>query len=546
MITTAGRLSSAFVLMVAILFGTPSLAADIAVNAGCTLADAIAAANTDESVGGCQAGEGADVVTLSADITLEAELPRINTEITVEGGGFSISGALAHRVFYVEVSGNLSIEQLTLVDGRSGPENAPGLWSGKGGAIYNEGKLNITDSVFSQNEAGMGGAISNRGVTSVNGSKFLENSAYAGPGAIENLAGAKLNVRESQFLKNDGHAGGAIANLGSLLLTDSLLELNRADFGGAIHSTGVSIIQRSNITFNFAEDGGAIINFGEQTIVDSLVIRNFTVQDGGAVINSDKLNIVRSVFKGNIAGAGGHTVASGESTETHRNYHPYVTGVGGAVYNREEGDLIVSESSFTENAAGVGGAIFNIGALMVTSSAFSGNGADKVGGALYSRGLLSIRNSSFIGNSATEGGGLVLPGSEVYASESALTHLTILGNSAEIGGGVHVESSSHAPVNVHNSILADNVGGDCAGGLSHSQGNFIKDGSCDAEISGDPMVGDLVQPEDGSPPYYPLLPGSPAIDVAMSDHCPDSDQIGTARPQGVGCDIGAIEYVPEE
>ena len=91
-----------------------------------------------------------------------------------------------------------------------------------------------------------------------------------------------------------------------------------------------------------------------------------------------------------------------------------------------------------------------------------------------------------------------MPGSEVYASESALKHLTILGNSAEIGGGVHVESSSHAPVNVHNSILADNVGGDCAGGLSHSQGNFIKDGSCDAEISGDPMVGDLVQPEDGS------------------------------------------------
>ena len=59
------------------------------------------------------------------------------------------------------------------------------------------------------------------------------------------------------------------------------------------------------------------------------------------------------------------------------------------------------------------------------------------------------------------------------------------------------------------------------------------------------MLGDLVEPEDGSPAYFLLLPGSPAIDAANSDYCPATDQIGTPRPQGDGCDIGAIEFIPE-
>ncbi len=546
MVVTASRFASAFVLLGLLLAAAPSLAADIVVDADCALADAITAANRDEAFGGCVAGDGADVITLSADVTLESELPHITTEMTIEGGGYSISGALVYRIFYVEASGTLTIEQLTLVDGRSGPENAPGLWSGEGGAIYNEGKLNVTDSVFSQNVAGIGGAIRNGGKLTVISSTFVENSSYAGPGAIENLAGAELNVRESRFLNNDGHAGGAIANLGALLLTDSLLELNKAGFGGAIHSIGESIIQRSAITFNFAEDGGAIINSGEQTIANSLFIRNSSVQDGGAIINSEKLNVVRSVFEANIAGAGGHIVAYGESTETDRNYHPYVTGAGGAIYNKKDGELIVSESSFTENAAGIGGAIVNVGGLRVMSTAFNANGADKRGGAIINLGQLSLDSSSFVSNSAAEGGGMLLFDNGSESSVATLSHLTLIANSAETGGGILVDAFPIATVHLYSSILADNVGSDCMGGLSQSQGNLIKDGSCDAKLSGDPMLGNLVQPEDGSPAYFPLMADSPAIDAALTDYCPETDQIGTARPQGEACDIGAIEYVHEE
>ncbi len=41
-----------------------------------------------------------------------------------------------------------------------------------------------------------------------------------------------------------------------------------------------------------------------------------------------------------------------------------------------------------------------------------------------------------------------------------------------------------------------------------------------------------------------LLPGSPALDSALASACPATDQRGVPRPQGAGCDLGALEYAP--
>lgn len=39
-----------------------------------------------------------------------------------------------------------------------------------------------------------------------------------------------------------------------------------------------------------------------------------------------------------------------------------------------------------------------------------------------------------------------------------------------------------------------------------------------------------------------LLLALPAC-AADDDCCPETNQIGAARPQGAGCDIGAVEFV---
>ena len=163
-----------------------------------------------------------------------------------------------------------------------------------------------------------------------------------------------------------------------------------------------------------------------------------------------------------------------------------------------------------------GGAIYNWEELSITNSSFSENSTDAAGGAIYNdEGTLSITNSSFSDNSAEHGGAIV-----------------------------NVEDGT---LSIINSIIAVRGGENVClsiGELKRNINNFIQDGSCSPDFSGDPMLGELVEPEDGSPAYFPLLAGSPAIDAAdVDDYCPATDQIGTERPQGAGCDIGAIEYV---
>src|SRR5215831_10303497 len=82
--------------------GQPSArAATITVNNGCTLVDAITAANTDTATGGCAAGRGEDTIVLPAgsqqiltDISNSAYgptgLPVINSKITIAGNRSTI------------------------------------------------------------------------------------------------------------------------------------------------------------------------------------------------------------------------------------------------------------------------------------------------------------------------------------------------------------------------------------------------------------------------------------------------------------------------
>ncbi len=146
----------------------------------------------------------------------------------------------------------------------------------------------------------------------------------------------------------------------------------------------------------------------------------------------------------------------------------------------------------------------------------------------------------FSANLASQNGG----GIGLFASEYnqvLLAYATLSNNSAKYGGGLYVGSGSI--LNLYNSIVTSSNGQDCFGRLAYDIGNLIADGSCFATLTGDPMLGDIVEPGDGSPPYFPLLEGSPAIDAADYEYCPDTDIIGTPRPQGDGCDIGAYEYI---
>ena len=123
------------VIMTATLLVYPSLEAATIVADGttCTLVDAITSANTDTATGGCTAGSGADVIELTADVTLIAVdnttdgdngLPSIATEIEVKGVGASLpraivrdSGAPDFRIFHVASGGSLVLDTVGISGG---------------------------------------------------------------------------------------------------------------------------------------------------------------------------------------------------------------------------------------------------------------------------------------------------------------------------------------------------------------------------------------------------------------------------------------------
>ena len=374
----------------------------LTVGGRCTLADAITAANEDRAVGGCSAGNGADTILLSADVTLSAALPIIYSEITIEGGGYAISGDDRFRILDVTASGDVTIKNLTLRNGSvngfspicDGEKRDSVAW---GGAICNLGKLRIIDSEFTKNVAlWRGGAIYSDGDLHVTGSVFRENTADARGGAIRSEG--KLTVIDSEFISNSAveGQGGAISGGNALQVTGNLFNNNKAEFGGAVYYEGYQGSSRdfkvtdSVFSGNFANMyGGAIVAAGGDTVVrDSKFNGNATGGNGGAIVSYDEIIVTSSQFNDNSADE-----------------------YGGAIVSYDE--IIVTSSQFNDNSADeYGGAIaINFGSeLKIRSSEFSGNTVGQTGGALHSNGMLDVQISDFTANSAGESGGAVFVG----------------------------------------------------------------------------------------------------------------------------------------
>jgi len=162
------------------------------------------------------------------------------------------------------------------------------------------------------------------------------------------------------------------------------------------------------------------------------------------------------------------------------------------------------------------------------------------GSGLHNHGTVTLTNVTFTGNTVanldpanpTSGKG----GAIWNAGSMTLINVTIAENSAAVSGaGI----GGNAPT-IINTIVANNSPDNCSVAITTGSNNLQFPGTtCGATIpTVDPMLGPLT----GG--VYPLLAGSPAIDTGTNTGCPPTDELGTARPQGAACDIGAFEFVP--
>lgn len=278
------------------------------------------------------------------------------------------------------------------------------------------------------------------------------------------------------------------------------------------------------------ENGGAIaVRNAAVKLVNSVVSDSGAKALGGGIyaIDSD-LSLVGSAVTGNATGALTQPEPMAETGDS-----------GGEDSGDSENNEKTAQTAQTEPAEPItwdtsGGGIYFKGegkSLVIERSGLDSNRSPNLGGGLYiAAGKATINNTTISGNSAGEGGALY------NAGDSRLKHVTAVFNSAAETGGI-VDS---ATLQLYNSILADNEGGDCAGTLNGLIGNLIRDLSCGHDgLSADPALLLL----GGSPAYYLPQLGSPALDGASADHCLPTDQRGIIRAPET-CDIGAAEYEP--
>lgn len=174
-------------------------------------------------------------------------------------------------------------------------------------------------------------------------------------------------------------------------------------------------------------------------------------------------------------------------------------------------DAIISNAN---SAANNGGAIRNVGTVMIDGAKFNSNSTTQRGGAIYSTGNLTISNSSFTGNTATVanpgwqyGGGAIQQDSgsltidnsnfngnitnsrggaiHILRNNVTISNSTFTGNKAgnRGAGGAIALTSSNAAATIKNSTITDNSAG--VGGAIFNEGNLtiVADGT-DSQISG--------------------------------------------------------------
>lgn len=346
------------------------------------------------------------------------------------------------------------------------------------------------------------GAIENLGTALLSGVTFSDNTSTNKGGAILNRS--ILNVVKCTFRKNKAMSGGGAiwSEGGAVDVQESIFDQNQNQ-GGTSTPGG----------------GGAIGSLaGTLTIAKCTFTDNSTAAVGGALLNSANASVKESTFAGNEASS------------------------GGAIFNG--GSLAVDLCTLSGNQAVHGGGIAHVGALLViTASTLNGNAAIENGGGVHATGSAAYTNNTLSGNQAGSlGGGLFH-----FGGTAVMRFTTIAGNFAIAGAGAYKDSGG--TLSLQNTLLANNVNGNCDGTMPTSLGNNLSsDTNCSTftqpgdQQNVDAKLGPLANNGGPTKTHLPQA-GSPAIEAAVMLAGVAKDQRGVNRPQPAGGkpDIGSVE-----
>ncbi len=210
--------------------------------------------------------------TITTPATATDGLPVVTGDVALVGGPATTirrdpAIAALFRVLEVSAGGTLRVRNIAILNGNNG---------GLGGGILDGGTLELDHVTLSGNRANNGGAISITagargfvtrsvfsansttgvgggglivfGTVTVDASRFTGNSAPINGGAVDTQPGGTARLTHDTIDHNSSNGlGGGIANLGTTVLQNTLVELNRGSGGGGIATANASIFLRRSI-----------------------------------------------------------------------------------------------------------------------------------------------------------------------------------------------------------------------------------------------------------------------------------------------------------
>lgn len=417
-------------------------------------------------------------IAVPGSLTLQNGSIIQNNTASSMGGGLFLWGNVGLKSENSEISGNKALY-------------GAGIAASQYTANFASPKLELVDTKVNNNgdaSTVMGGGIyaaSGVTVTSKN-TKFLGNTANTAGGILLYLnSSADLDNSEVSGNKATGNGGGVCVYDATCSLTASngtVFRENSGYRGGGIFSSGGTVtVEDSTFEKNTAtDDGGAIA----ATQNSSLTVRNSKVLEnkaadtaGGILAEKSTLEVTDSIVDGNRASVGGGL---------------YIADIDAPGETKEDKpEHTITRTEITNNTAdgqGIGGGIY-LGAqkLTITDSKLTGNNTiskngQTQGGAIvaYSPGDFTLDNTLIQGNTADVGGGIHVLSTKLRDSHIILCNNTrITGNVAnQFGGGIFLDNMNNPAVLELVNASVDNNTANVAGGI----GNYgsivvLKDGA---------------------------------------------------------------------
>ncbi len=241
------------------------------------------------------------------------------------------------------------------------------------------------------------------------------------------ISGSGINDRVFHML------GGATVTISGVEILGGFLPVNtNTPKNGKLGGAGIYVQS------GFLELNDVLVSDNRLSATDA----TFETAGGGLYIGpAANILIKNSTISENIAPAGGGLTNLGTTTiqDSLLEANASRGGWGGGIENLG-GYLNISNTIFRSNRAAQGGAIFNMGIgenngnVVITSTNIEQNDVSRFGGGIYNLGPMTISNSSIARNSADfDGGG-------IYNSSLGnidITNTTISENAGRGGGGIY-------------------------------------------------------------------------------------------------------------